>query len=252
MIKKWLIRTKNNHILGPVSKEKIRELIANGTIKGDDEVCSGNGYWIYVREQDLISKYILGDSSQSFNPVQEAKSSEISAYGTMEFDKPEEAVVLSNDLEDQKTNDDITTFDLDISSIKEQEVLEDPSDATELVIEEEPPVLQEMSNPTPSKVVESNSKETTEKKTDKISDKAKTKKKEAVKSNTVKKKSNITVNILYLFAAIFLLSAIIAFKYKKNILNKINEQSSMSLFNNAVAQDLVPSNKKKSGKFSHS
>lgn len=250
MIKKWLIRTKNNHILGPVSKEKIRELISNGTIKGDDEVCSGNGYWIYIREQDLISKYILGDSSQSFNPVQEARSSEISAYGATEFDKPEEVVALSKDLEDQKISDDITTFNLDISSIQEQEVLEDPSDAVELISKEEPSVLQEMSKPTSSKEIESNIKETTEKKTNEISDK--TKKNDAAKPSIVKKKSNITINILYLFAAIFLLSAIIAFKYKKNILNKINEQSSLSLFNNAIAQELVPNNKKKSGKFSHS
>lgn len=73
MIKNWLIRTKNNHILGPVSREKIRELISNGSIKGDDEICSGNGYWIHVREQDLIAKFVMGDEPQPFNPVQEAE-----------------------------------------------------------------------------------------------------------------------------------------------------------------------------------
>ena len=72
MNKNWLIRTKNNHILGPVSKEKIQQLVSNGSIKGDDEICSGNGYWLYIREQELISKYVFGESLQSFNPVQEA------------------------------------------------------------------------------------------------------------------------------------------------------------------------------------
>ena len=71
MTKDWLIRTKNNHILGPVTKEKIKQLISNGSIKGDDEVCSGNGYWIFVREQDLIARFIFGDEPQGFNPVQE-------------------------------------------------------------------------------------------------------------------------------------------------------------------------------------
>ena len=73
MVKNWLIRTKNNHILGPVSREKIRELISNGSIKGDDEICSGNGYWIHVREQDLVARYVMGSEQQPFNPVQEAE-----------------------------------------------------------------------------------------------------------------------------------------------------------------------------------
>ncbi len=47
MEKNWLIRTKNNHILGPVTKEKVRELYENGSIKGDDEICSGNGLLVF-------------------------------------------------------------------------------------------------------------------------------------------------------------------------------------------------------------
>ena len=50
MKKEWLIRTKNNHILGPVSLKKVKELYDNGSIKADDEVCAGNGYWFYMTE----------------------------------------------------------------------------------------------------------------------------------------------------------------------------------------------------------
>lgn len=74
MDKNWLIRTKSNHILGPVSKEKVLELYHNGSIKGDDEVCSGNGFWFFIREDDLVSKYLLGSEVQSFNPISEAKN----------------------------------------------------------------------------------------------------------------------------------------------------------------------------------
>lgn len=73
MEKNWLIRTKSNHILGPVSKEKVLELYRNGTIKPDDEICSGNGFWFYLRETELVDKYLLGDAVQSFNPISEAK-----------------------------------------------------------------------------------------------------------------------------------------------------------------------------------
>lgn len=73
MEKNWLIRTKSNHILGPVSKEKVLELYHNGSIKADDEVCSGNGYWFFIREDELVSKYLTGNKVQGFNPISEAK-----------------------------------------------------------------------------------------------------------------------------------------------------------------------------------
>jgi hypothetical protein len=69
MKKNWLIRTKSNHILGPVSKEKVLELYQNGSIKADDEICSGNGYWFFIREDDLVNRYLLGEEEQSFNPT---------------------------------------------------------------------------------------------------------------------------------------------------------------------------------------
>jgi hypothetical protein len=72
MDKNWLIRTKSNHILGPVSKEKVLELYHNGSILPDDEICSGNGYWFFIREQELVEKYLLGAENQGFNPLSEA------------------------------------------------------------------------------------------------------------------------------------------------------------------------------------
>jgi hypothetical protein len=72
MLKNWLIRTKSNHILGPVSKAKVTELYKNGSVKADDEFCSGNGYWFFVKEKALIERYLLGDEVQEFNPISEA------------------------------------------------------------------------------------------------------------------------------------------------------------------------------------
>lgn len=69
--KNWLIRTTQNQILGPVSKQKIIDLVRSGKLEEDDEVCSGNGYWFYIKEDDLVEKYLLGDIPQGFNPVYE-------------------------------------------------------------------------------------------------------------------------------------------------------------------------------------
>lgn len=71
MNKNWLIRTKSNYIFGPVSKEKIIELYKNGSIHRDDEICCGNSFWFYVREENFINKFLfennLDDSSTQVN-----------------------------------------------------------------------------------------------------------------------------------------------------------------------------------------
>lgn len=72
-MRKWLIRTNNNQIFGPVTKEKILEFYRDKTLTLEDEVCSGNGYWFYLREEELIQKYLIGNIDQPFNPISEAK-----------------------------------------------------------------------------------------------------------------------------------------------------------------------------------
>jgi hypothetical protein len=94
MGKNWLIRTKSNHILGPVSKEKVLELYQNASIKPDDEICSGNGYWFYIRESELVDKYLKGHATQSFNPISEAK--DILTSPVPEFDPEQEPAELDD------------------------------------------------------------------------------------------------------------------------------------------------------------
>lgn len=74
MEKNWLIRTKSNHILGPVSKEKVLELFKNGSLKANDEICTGNGFWFFIREEDMVERYLIGNAKQPFNPLSEAKN----------------------------------------------------------------------------------------------------------------------------------------------------------------------------------
>ncbi len=71
-MKNWLIRTRTNFILGPVSREKLLELIESGSLTEEDELCSGNGYWFYVREKKLLQHYLFENNPQEYNPVSEA------------------------------------------------------------------------------------------------------------------------------------------------------------------------------------
>jgi len=88
-MKNWLIRTRSNYLLGPISREKLIELIVSGSILGEDEVCSGNGYWIFVRETDLIQKYVFEGSYQEFNPVSEALNERKTRDGNIDFNDQE-------------------------------------------------------------------------------------------------------------------------------------------------------------------
>jgi hypothetical protein len=74
MERNWLLRTKENKILGPISKKKLKELIQTNSLNPDDEICSGNGHWFQLKEKEFLKKYIEGDEKQGFNPVSEAKN----------------------------------------------------------------------------------------------------------------------------------------------------------------------------------
>ncbi len=108
----WLIRTKQNKILGPVSKNKIQELLSKGALTPDDEICSGNGYWFWVKEQELVDKFVYGEETQPFNPVSEASTIiAVTGYSTdaPEYETPPMApapaspVVITSKEDDEET-----------------------------------------------------------------------------------------------------------------------------------------------------
>lgn len=70
--KRWLIRTRAKQILGPASLEKIISLLEKNSLKDEDELSSGNGYWFWVKEKELVDKYIYKGVKQDFNPISEA------------------------------------------------------------------------------------------------------------------------------------------------------------------------------------
>ncbi|MCY4644692.1 MAG: hypothetical protein OXB88_08755 [Bacteriovoracales bacterium] len=62
----WLIRTKDNEIVGPLPKEKVLALYKDKTISDNDEICMANSHWFYIHEKELLKKYLLGDKEESF------------------------------------------------------------------------------------------------------------------------------------------------------------------------------------------
>ena len=102
MEKNWLIRTKSNHILGPVSREKVLELFKNGSLKANDEICTGNGFWFFIREEDMVDRYLIGNAKQPFNPLSEAKDvlNTAKANSSMESEPADITLIGSINLDD--------------------------------------------------------------------------------------------------------------------------------------------------------
>lgn len=50
----WLIRTAQNEIAGPYTRDRLLDLIRGGSLSFRDEVCRANDYWIGLNELDEV------------------------------------------------------------------------------------------------------------------------------------------------------------------------------------------------------
>ncbi len=211
MEKNWLIRTKSNHILGPISKEKVLELFHNGSIKRDDEVCSGNGYWFFIREDELVEKFLLGNEPQGFNPISEAK----------------DVLTLSSDkVPTERTRDDITLVGaLDLKGLK-------PAPAP---VESKSAPAAPLQAPVASVTTESKKKV------------VKAEKKSAPSENTPPKKSPKKQNFLKYLGILGFVLLFLLIYYRKSIIRSIFDGeislNKISLISSAHAQDEAPKKK---------
>jgi hypothetical protein len=54
----WLIRTSENWIAGPYSKEQVCQMILDGKLGLQDEVCVSDGFWIYIHEREEVKQFL--------------------------------------------------------------------------------------------------------------------------------------------------------------------------------------------------
>lgn len=212
MKKTWLIRTKNNHILGPVSKDKIKELLKSGSIKGDDEICCANGFWMYVRERELLDQYVFGDEIQKFNPVQEAMPCQISNF-------PLDLNLLKVQPESTGSNHQVAS-----TSVQPNPFFASPIENIDALDNNEVNKMEK-------------------KKSDKRV--IKTRNLKNIKSKSQPAKTLFNKRSLNLLILLFLLIMIISFLKRELIIDSFKKLSSISIFQNANAQSIMNSEKKK-------
>ena len=54
----WMIRKKSNHIIGPLARDQVLEMVSRGHLEADDELCPENGYWFSLYEVDEVKKHL--------------------------------------------------------------------------------------------------------------------------------------------------------------------------------------------------
>jgi len=57
----WLIRTQNNQIVGPYSRDRILEIIQSGTLSFRDELCRANDEWFFLNETEEVRQRLGKD-----------------------------------------------------------------------------------------------------------------------------------------------------------------------------------------------
>lgn len=100
----WLIRTSKNWIVGPYSKTHLCQMILEGKLAPQDEICPGNGYWVFLHERGEI-KQLLG-----IEPPRTPRASDLP------FSDDDEITETQNLYPEEATDPDLRTFD----SIPEQ------------------------------------------------------------------------------------------------------------------------------------
>lgn len=54
----WLIRTADNWIAGPYTKDQVRTMVLEAKLTLEDEVCPSNGYWFYLSEPEHVRQFL--------------------------------------------------------------------------------------------------------------------------------------------------------------------------------------------------
>jgi len=72
----WMIRTAENILSGPFSRQQIVQLIEEGKLDITDEVCGSSGYWIFLHEQAEVKRHLGFDLPKAFFDTEESTQTE--------------------------------------------------------------------------------------------------------------------------------------------------------------------------------
>lgn len=63
-MEQWLVRTAENVIAGPYDKQQVLQLIRQGRLGSQDEVCRANSYWVFLHEHEEVLRHMGREAVQ--------------------------------------------------------------------------------------------------------------------------------------------------------------------------------------------
>ncbi len=54
----WMIRKRSNHLIGPLARDQVVEMVEKGHLDSEDELCPENGYWFSLHEVAEVRKQL--------------------------------------------------------------------------------------------------------------------------------------------------------------------------------------------------
>ena len=78
MQERWLVRTAENQVIGPLERDAVIAQIQNRQLGRADEICPSGGYWFYLYEGDEVERMLGIRPPASVNDPHE----EVTATGT--------------------------------------------------------------------------------------------------------------------------------------------------------------------------
>ncbi len=221
----WLIRTRSNKILGPVSRKKVIELLEKGSLRSGDEISSSSGYWFFVNEEELLKKYIYEGNIQSSNPLNIA-SSFLSIKETSK--RPQQTKQELEDYDDitdiislDKLTSELNDEDKEKVEVKEEsnEVKYPSSEQLDYPEADDNDENKEIKNS--KKQIDTNNNVLEKEEEKKVNNKNNfEEEKDKNKVNDLKKKLKPDINILYTIALVIIVFMLLILFYYKKMLNR--------------------------------
>lgn len=100
---KWMVRTIENEIKGPFTRDELIDQIKGGQLNHQDEVCRGNHYWIYLDERDEVLAQLGLDIPRASSSASEEESTDtetdtITQDISVAFKSAEQSMTSQNNL----------------------------------------------------------------------------------------------------------------------------------------------------------
>lgn len=129
----WLVRTAQNLVAGPYTKEQVCQLVLQGQLSQDDDICPANGYWIPLHDRDDVFKHLgIHVPSLPGDPDEEITETQ-SMTGTIRVD-PEAGPDSTQEHEDDSFLPELADFSTEDTGVFSVEMLKERRVRSDLLL----------------------------------------------------------------------------------------------------------------------